>query len=85
MRTISEVTTGQNLTRLIAGTALRLTTGYVSNRLITGTSASLLRKIFVGILQLGAAKLFSKSTFDFFGKSNRQRLTDKNINKTIQV
>jgi hypothetical protein len=85
MSTISEVTTGHNLFKLIAGTAIGLTTGYVSNRLITGTSASLLRKILVGILQLGAAKLFSKSTFDFFGKSYRQSLTDKNINKTIQV
>ncbi len=80
MSTISEVATGQNLIKLVAGTAIGLTTGYVSNRIITGTSASLLRKIFVGILQFGATRFFSRKTnaIDFYGRSKPQYLSDKN-------
>ena len=85
MSTISEVATGQNVIKLIAGTAIGLSTGYVSNRIITGTSASLLRKIFVGILQLGASKLFTKNRLDFFGKSNKKRLSDKNTQNHLEV
>ena len=85
MSTISEATTNQNIIKLIAGTAIGLTTGYVSNRIISGTSASLLRKVFVGILQLGASSFFSKNKLDFFGKSNKKRLSDKNTQNHLEV
>jgi hypothetical protein len=85
MSTISDVATGSNVVKLIVGTAIGLSTGYVSNRLITGTSASLLRKIFVGILQLVASRLFSMNILDFFGKRNIRSLSNQNSQIPVQI
>jgi len=81
LSTIREVTSGPNLVKLVAGTALGLTTGYLSKKLVAGTSAIILRKILGAILQFNAARVFSKNVnfVDFHGKSIPRHLVKKNI------
>jgi len=77
--TLKEVTSSPFLVGNLAGTVIGLTTGYLSNKVVIGSSASLLRKLFGRILQVGVTRIISKNSgvIELYGKSIFKHLFSK--------
>jgi hypothetical protein len=78
MSAVRDVTSGPNLIKSVAGTALGLTTRYLSKKIVVGTSAKILGKILAGILQFITTNIFSRNAGSI-GRVIQHRLSKNNI------
>jgi hypothetical protein len=78
MSSVRDITSGPNLIKFIAGTALVLTRIYLSKKIFAGTSAKVLGKILAGILPFITTNIFSRNA-GAIGRVIQQSLSKKNI------
>jgi hypothetical protein len=78
MSAVRDVTSGPNLVKLVAGTAVGLTTRYLSQKIVFGNSATVMGKILAGILQFTTKNIFSRNA-GAFSRVIQQSLSKKNI------
>jgi hypothetical protein len=78
MSAVRDVTSGPNLIKSVAGTALGLTTRYLSKKIVFGTSAKVLGRILAGILPFITTNIFSRNA-GAIGRVIQQSLSKKNI------
>jgi hypothetical protein len=78
-KTLRDITSSQDLTDNILGTASGLASGYLSRKIFIGTSGNLIRKLVGSILQFGVTTIVSQhpDVIRSFGKSIIQYLFRK--------
>jgi hypothetical protein len=83
-KTLRDITSSQDLTNNILGTASGLASGYLSKKIFIGTSGNLFRKLIGSILQFGVTTVVSQhpDVIRSLGKSLLQYIFSKRETNT---
>jgi hypothetical protein len=83
-KTLRDITSSQDLTNNILGTASGLASGYLSKKIFIGTSGNLFRKLIGSILQFGVTTVVSQhpDVIRSLGKSILQYIFSKRETNT---